>query len=317
MAQAVWTGHLSFGLVSIPVKLHTATDPRDVRFHQYDARTGTRVRYRRVAPGPAPDPVPYAPPDTPAAESPRPSPAAPEDEPPPPPSSEQLPEPDSHNAPAPEGDEEIEVPWEGIVKGFEIEPGRVVTVTPEELGSVAPERSRVLEVEQFVALEDIDPVHFEKSYYVVPQTGMGAERPYWLLYRAMERAAKVAVARFVLRTKEYLVAIRPAEHLLMLETLFYADEVRDPKEVWMPFLAEPDEREVGMARELVEAMTGNWEPARHRDEYRERLLELLRTKAEQEVGLVEPSPEAPAAPATDLIETLMASVEAAKQARTG
>jgi DNA end-binding protein Ku len=193
MPQAVWTGSLSFGLVAIPVKLYSATAPRDVRFHQYEAGTGRRVRYRRVAAGPPPEPPPV-----------------------------------------PERSDQPEVPWEDVVKGYEIEPGRVVTVTPDELMQVAPERTRVLEVEEFVDLREIDPIHFEKSYYVMPQPGAGAERPYRLLLRAMETTGKVAVGRFVMRTREYLAAVRPGPDVLVLETLFFADEVRDPKEIWTP-----------------------------------------------------------------------------------
>jgi DNA end-binding protein Ku len=324
MPQAVWTGDLSFGLVNIPVKLYGATAPKQVRFHQYEAGTGRRIRYARVATGPAPAGAAPPPDDD------FPDPAPPDDSfPEPPPADETVPELAPRPAPAAapreifpsepprDSGDEAEVPWEEVVKGFEVEPGRVVTVSSEELAPLAPERSRLLEVEQFVDLDVIDPVHFDKSYYVVPQAGGGAERPYWLLYRAMEAAGKVAVGRFVMRTKEYLVAVRPAEHVLMLETLFYGDEVRDPKEVWVPMIDEPPERELQVARQLVEALTGEWEPARHRDEYRERLLDLLRSKAGDAIVLPEEEEEeAAASPAIDLLETLKASVEAAKRART-
>jgi DNA end-binding protein Ku len=320
MPQAVWSGDLSFGLVNIPIKLYSATAPKQVRFHQYEAGTGRRIRYARVATGPTPAYVPEPTDQTgtqgtpPGRET---EPAAPTER-----TESDAPEPRSIDSPAPEpaGDparRDDEVAWEEVVKGFEIEPGRVVTVTPEELVSVAPERSRLLEVEQFVNLSDIDPVYFDKSYYVVPQGRRGTERPYWLLYRAMESAGKVAVGRFVMRTKEYLVAIRPAEHVLMLETLFYADEVRDPKAVWFPLVEEPPERELRMAQNLVEAMAGDWEPARHRDRYRERLLELLHNKADEALVLPEPEEEAPTETVTDLMNALEASIEAAKQARSG
>ncbi|MDQ4027717.1 MAG: hypothetical protein M3214_06665 [Actinomycetota bacterium] len=319
MPQAVWSGDLSFGLVNIPIKLYSATAPKQVRFHQYEAGTGRRIRYARVATGPAPEYVPEPPDQT---EMQRPPPAEPEPATPTGRDHTDVAEPRAVEspAPAPGGDPAMgddEVPWEDVVKGFEIEPGRVVTVTPEELISVAPERSRLLEVEQFVDLADIDPVYFDKSYYVVPQARRGTERPYWLLYRAMESARKVAVGRFVMRTKEYLVALRPAEHVLMLETLFYADEVRDPKAVWFPLVEEPPERELRMAQNLVEAMAGDWEPARHRDRYRERLLELLHNKADEALVLPEAEDEAPTETVTDLMNALEASIEAAKQARSG
>ncbi|MBA3348937.1 MAG: hypothetical protein H0T12_00120 [Actinobacteria bacterium] len=326
MPQAVWTGQLSFGLVNIPVKLYSATAPKNVRFHQYDAQTGRRIRYRRVASGPPaehiapPEPAQpdeRAPPVEPALLPPDPEPSpAPSDDPAARPLPRTEPPPGWREEVTDEPADEAEVPWDEIIKGFEIEPGRVVTVTPEELVSVAPEQSRLLEVERFVHLNEIDPIHFDKSYYVTPGFGVGADRSYWLLYKAMEAAAEVAVGRFVMRTKEYLAVVRPGEHVLMLETLFYADEVRDPKEVWIPPTEEPPERELRMARNLIEALTGEWDPARHRDEYRERLLELLRSKSDEDVQVLpEPEEKAPS-PVIDLMEALKASVEVAKLARS-
>ncbi len=308
MPQAVWTGELSFGLVNIPIKLYAATSPQRVRFHQYEAETGRRIRYRRVAEGPAPADVRT---DSGGAESER---VWPDAEP----EAQETDEPVGWGAPDelyedPGGD--AEVAWEEIVRGYEVEPGRVVTVEPEELESVAPEPSHVLEVEQFVDLQAIDPVHFEKTYYVVPRRGAVSERPYWLLYRAMEEAKKVAIGRFVMRTKEYLVAVRPAEHVLTLETLFYADEVRDPKEIWTPAIDEPSERELSIARQLVETLAGAWEPARRRDEHRERLLDLIHSKLDEAVRVPEIEVESSETPVSDLMDALRASVEAARQAR--
>lgn len=306
MPQAVWVGQLSFGLVNIPVRLYTATTPRRVRFHQYEAGTGRRIRYRRVAEGPAPDDTVWPGDDA-------------ESRPDGPPEAEGVSEESEQAWDAPgerdDSDGEAEVPWEEIVKGYEVEPGRLVKVEPEELESIAPERSRVLEVEQFVDLSEIDPVFFEKSYYMVPQRETATQRPYWLLYRAMEEAGVVAIGRFVMRTKEYLVAVRPAEHVLMLETLFYADEVRDPKEVWMPAIDEPSQRELGLAQQFLESLSGQWEPARHRDEHRERLLDLIHSKAGTAIATPEIDEGAPVSPAIDLMEALRASVEAAKRAR--
>lgn len=326
MPQAVWTGQLSFGLVNIPVKLYSATSPKNVRFHQYDAQTGRRIRYRRVASGAAPEGVSGPAPELKAVEpltstDDEPAPGFP----PAPDATDREPslgssEGTGNRARAPveasaEATEEPEVAWGEIVKGYEIEPGRVVTVTPDELAAVAPEQTKLLGVEQFVRLNEIDPVHFDKSYYVVPGYGAGADRAYWLLYRAMEAASEVAVGRFVMRTKEYLAAVRPAEHLLMLETLFYADEVRDPKEVWVPPAQDPPERELGMARQLIETLTGDWDPGRLRDEYRERLLELLRDKVDEAHVIPEPEEEV-SDEVIDLMEALKASVEVAKRARS-
>jgi DNA end-binding protein Ku len=173
VAQAVWTGQLSFGLVNIPIKLYSATAPKSVRFHQYDAQTGRRIKYRRVAEGTETEP----------------------------PSSLQGGETSSEPTLAasterPEARRaEREVQWREVVKGFEIEPGRIVTVTAEELEPLVPEQTRSLEVEQFVPLSDIDPVYFDKSYYVAPGRGVGTERPYWLLYRALEAGGEVLSGR--------------------------------------------------------------------------------------------------------------------------
>jgi DNA end-binding protein Ku len=315
MPQAVWIGTLSFGLVNIPVKLYSATSPKQVKFHHYEADTGRRIRYARVATGPASDDV-----------------SGPLVEVPSPPAEDEVPPEAPRVAPDVEtprdgadyepvddaGDEagdEREVEWDEVVKGVEVEPGRVVTVTHEELASVAPERSRVLEIEQFVAREDIDPVHFDKTYYVVPASDRGAARPYWLLHRAMEAAGKMAVGRFVMRRREYLVTVRAGEHVLMLETMFYADEVRDPKEVWVPSIDEPPERELRLAREFVEALTGPWEPERRRDEHRERLLELLDSKSGDAFTVPDVDEEPAPSPAVDLMKALEASVAAAKEAR--
>ena len=316
MPQAVWTGDLSFGLVNIPVKLFTATSPNRVRFHQYEAGTGRRIRYRRVAEGPPPLDR-YGPIEEQQTELEQGDPGV-----------REVPEPpddadDTQQMADDDGLEDVsedskgadEVQWEEIVRGFEIEPGRVVTVDPDELESVAPERSRVLEVEQFVDLESIDPIFFEKSYYVVPRRDPATEKPYWLLYRAMESTGKVAIGRFVMRTKEYLVAVRAGEHALVLETMFYADEVRDPKEAWVPSIEEPSEHELQLAHQFIDALAGEWQPERHRDAHRERLLELLHSKAGEATVITEIEKETPATPATDLMEILQASVDAARLAR--
>jgi DNA end-binding protein Ku len=297
MPQAVWTGPLAFGLVSIPVKLYNAVTPKAVRFHQFERDTGRRIRYQRVASGPAPA-----------------------DEPPP--TGESVPdhEPRATGAgreAAPQGSRpggaEPDVPWGEIVKGFEIEPGRVVTVSPDELAELRPARSRSIDVEQFVELEDLDPLYFDKSYYVIPQAG--AEGPFALLVQVLAESGKVAVGRFVMRTREHLSAIRSAEDVLLLHTLFFADEIRDPKELWSSPLEEPSDPEMRMARQLIDVMAGEWEASRYRDDYRERVLELLRSKSDQAFTLPEPDGEPLAGRAADLMQALKASVEAAKRAR--
>src|SRR6266545_6208022 len=204
MARAVWTGSLSFGLVTIPVRLYPATEPKDVRFHLMDA-TGRRVRYRRFVQGE--DPADGWESKGPAAESA----VGWESEGP---AGELERRPTTGTGERRHGGRTTaaaEVAYEDLMRGYETEDGRVVLLTQEEVESARPERSRSIEIEDFVALSDIDPVFFEKSYHLAPQRG--GERPYLLLLRAMERAGRIGIGRFVLRTKPHLVAIRPEQGL--------------------------------------------------------------------------------------------------------
>jgi DNA end-binding protein Ku len=292
MGQAVWTGSISFGLVNIPVKLYPATEPKDVRFHLYDRRTGKRVRYERVT---RDDDVPRFEPEPSADDSPE--------------SDEDAP-PLGHSYGDTTAAQAVE--REDVVKGFELPSGDLVTVTDEELVSIAPERSRTIEIEEFVELADIDPVFYEKSYHVGPVRGMGAEKPYALLRRAMEGAGMVGIGRFVLRTKPHVVAIRPLKDALALETLFFGDEVRSPTELTsgLSDLAISD-REVKTARQLITAMAAEWIPEKHADVYREELLELLQSKPA--AAPAEATLTAGVSPVGDLMAALRASVEAAKR----
>jgi len=217
-------------------------------------------------------------------------------------------------APVRPADEPREVAFQDVVRGFEVDPGRFVEVTAQELEELAPEPSRVIEIEDFVRLAEIDPVYFEKSYHVVP--ARGGEKTYRLLVEAMEQAEFVAIGRFVLRTREHVAAIRPAGGFLMLETLFRADEVRDPSTLGAIKGEEPAKREVDVAVRLIEALAVDWDPARYPDDYRERVLEMIQRKAgpapERPLETV-PAGEEPAV--FDLMEALKRSVEEARKAR--
>jgi DNA end-binding protein Ku len=320
MPQAVWTGSLSFGLVNVPVKLYGATSPKDVRFHQFEGRSGRRVRHRRVVEEPAWEPQPEEPG---RGEGPPPTVrpgTAPETEPSSRPGAGELPgppQPAGTDVGPPAWEPAEEVPFEDVVKGYEVEPGSFVLVDPDELRALAPERTRVIEIEDFVHLGDIDPVFFERSYYVAPASREGAAKPYWLLFRAMEQAGRVGMARFVMRTKEYLAAVRPGRDVLMLETMFFADEVRDPGELWLPPPGDLQPREVQMATRLIDALTVDWSPERYRDTYRDRVLEMIRGRAEER-GVVRPPDEEPeTAPVHDIMAALKASLEEARRARGG
>jgi DNA end-binding protein Ku len=296
MGQAVWTGSISFGLVNIPVKLYPATEPKDVRFHLYDRRTGKRVHYERVTRDY--EPAAFEP------ESEDVSPAEDRYEP-------RIAR-DIEPAASAATPDARPVEREDMVRGFELPSGDLVTVTDDELVSIAPERSRTIEIEEFVDLAQIDPVFYEKSYHVAPARGMGAEKPYALLLRAMQAAGMVGIGRFVLRTKPHVVAIRPLKDALALETLFFADEVRSPAELTsgLSSLA-VSEREVKTARQLITAMAAEWIPEKHADVYREELLELLRTKPATAPAPADTS--VAQTPVGDLMEALRASVEAAKR----
>jgi DNA end-binding protein Ku len=298
MAQAIWTGSISFGLVNIPVRLYPATQPKDVRFHLYDRRTGKRVRYERVTRADeaaifAPEPSLPGAPDESRAES---GPAI----------SFGTDDVRASTYPAHAVD-----PYD-VVRGVELPEGDLVTVTDDEFESLAPERSRTIELEEFVDLTEIDPVFYEKSYHVAPARKMGAEKPYVLLLKALRASSMVGIGRFVLRTKPHLVAIRPLEQTLALETLFFGDEVRSPEEFAVrPTDVAISEREVKTARQLISAMATEWSPSNHADAYREELLAMLRRKA--------PAAPAPISESTavsdigDLMAALRSSVEAAKQ----
>ncbi|RMH85645.1 MAG: Ku protein [Actinomyces sp.] len=254
MPRAIWSGAISFGLVTIPVRLYPAVKRRNVRFHQVDRETGARIRQKRVS---------------------------------------DL--------------DSTEVPWDRIVKGYELPGGRVVTVTDDELASLDPAATRTIDIEEFVDGADIDPIYYDSAYHVVPDPSTA--KPYKLLTTAMERAGKVAIAHFVMRTKQYLAAVRPREGTLLLSTMVYADEVVPVGEIeGFDALAgiEIDERELAMASQLIATLEADFEPERHRDTHREAVLALLERKA----AGAEPEPVAAPAAADDTVIDLMAALEA-------
>jgi DNA end-binding protein Ku len=308
MPRSIWNGSIAFGLVNIPVRLFPATEQRDPRFHLVDRQTGRRVRYRRVVEEPASVPddlIGVRPAEEPPDRGSDEAAALAETEPPTP---EELPGVTS----LPQR-REREVSYEELARGYDVGGGEHVVVEREELEALRPEVTRTIEVEHFVPLADVDPVYFEKSYFVVPANEL-AEKPYALLRLAMERTERVAVARFVLRTREHLALIRPTRGVLGLETLYFEDEVRHPADQWMqtvePTGPDVPEAEVRMAERLIGALATEWQPEQYRDPYRERVIDLLRSRAP--VAGPEPGEEAPAASVTDLMEALRASVEAIK-----
>jgi DNA end-binding protein Ku len=201
-----------------------------------------------------------------------------------------------------------EVPSASIVKGYEIEKGRYVVVEKDELDSLAPKASHTIEIEDFVDLDSIDPLFFDSPYYVLADEK--AAKPYRLLLTAMTELNKVAIGRVVIRAKERLVAIRPLDGMLCVETMRYADEIVDPAKLDIPGEVDMTDRELTMARQLVEALTAGFEPEKYHDEYRDHLLALIDKKAAGEEIVARPEPHAPAK-VLDLMAALEASLERA------
>jgi DNA end-binding protein Ku len=297
VSQAVWTGSISFGLVSIPVRLYPATQPKDVRFHLYDRQSGRRIRYERVtreeeAPAFIPeDDLEVS--EEPTSEIVRPFTHAPSAQP--------------LAAPIDTAD---------VIRGYELPNRDVVPISEDELEALAPERSRTIDIEEFVDLGEIDPVFFEKSYFVAPTRDTAGDKSYLLLLRAMQTSGMVGIGRFVLRTKPHLVAIRPLDHALGLETLYFGDEVRRAEDVArLPSVALSD-RELKMAQQLITALATEWIPDKHADEYREELLELLRSKHARPRG-EDTETTGSGTDVDDLMAALKASVAAAKRKNDG
>lgn len=284
MPRSVWRGTLSFGLVAIPVSLYPATEAKDVRFHLFD-REGRRVRYRRVVESG--------------------------------PSFREAEEDDVVSEPTQTDDDderpsEVEVAYQDLVRGYEVEPEAYVFLETEEIQRVRPTPSRVIDLEEFVRLEDIDPVYFEKAYHVVP--ARGAEKPYELLLRTLTESGRVGIGRFVLRTKPHLVALRPMDRVLALETLYFGDEVRDAGALVSRLdPGSVSQREIDISKQLVEALASEWDPSRFADEYREELLRMIAERTPERVEEPdEESSEDAGSRIKDLMETLRQSVEQAK-----
>jgi DNA end-binding protein Ku len=258
MARALWTGFVSFGLVSVPVGMFRAADDQTVHFNQINKNTGHRIRYKKV------DEV--------------------------------------------TGDE---VPASDIVNGHDMGDGEYVIVTKEELKDAAPGKSELMEISDFVDLAAIDPVYFRQSYYLAPR-GKGADRAYSLLRQAMQESNKIGIATLVLRDKEHLVAIRPADDVLILETMYFPAEIRTPSEELesLPEKVAFEGRELTVAKTLVESLTVDWEPERYHNTYRSRIEELIEAKRDGKAVVAKT--EKPKTNVVDLMSALEASV-----ARTG
>jgi DNA end-binding protein Ku len=261
MPRSIWTGAISFGLVTVPVKLYSSVSRKTVRFHQLNGKTGVRIQQKRV------DPT--------------------------------------------TGDE---VPYEDIVKGYELTPDRYVVIEPEELEALDPKKTKAIEIEEFVALDEIDPIYYDHPYYLAP--GTGGAKPYKLLLDAMRETGRVAIATVVIRSKQQLVAVRPmGDNVLGLATMVFPDEIIDPSTI--DELEAVDEvdinpRELEIATQLVDSLAGTFDPERYRDTYREEVLALVERKAQGEAIAVQPAAEEAEEPVPDLMSALKASLDAVR-----
>jgi DNA end-binding protein Ku len=205
-----------------------------------------------------------------------------------------------------------EVPYEDIVKGYEITPDRYVMITNEELDALDPKATRTIDIEEFVDLSEIDPIYYDHNYYLAPTAG-GA-KAYRLLLDAMRESGKIGIGKVVLRSKQQLAALRPTGDVLALTTMLWGDEVLSPDrldEIGEIEEAQATDRELRMAEQLIESLSAEFEPAKFRDEYREQVLALIEAKANGEEVAVQPQVEEPAA-APDLMAALEASLAAVR-----
>jgi len=206
-----------------------------------------------------------------------------------------------------------EIPYEEIVKGYEIAPERYVVIAPGDLETLQPKKTKTIEIEDFVELSQIDPIYYEHPYYLAP--GAGGAKPYRLLLEAMQQDGRVAIARFVMRSKEQLVAIRPMDGVLEMATMLFADEILAPErigEISELGDVQTTKRELEVARQLLDSLAGDFDPDSYRDSYREEVLALIERKAQGEEIAVRPAAEEATAPAPDLMSALKASLEAVR-----
>jgi DNA end-binding protein Ku len=260
MPRSIWKGTVSFGLVTIPVRLYSATEEKDVAFHQVRRSDGSRIRYKRVA--------------------------------------------------AADGEE---VPYSEIAKGFELPSGETVVLTDEDFADLPLSSQKVVDVLQFVPLEQVDPVYFSRSYYLEPDKS--GVKPYELLREAMDKAGKVAITKVTLRQRESLACLRVKDGVLLLETMLWPDEIRAAEFDVLDQDVDVRPQEVKMAQSLIEALSGDFDPSQYTDQYREALEALITAKVEGHAVVQPASAEAETGTVVDLMAALRASVEAAKKER--
>ncbi len=260
--RSIWRGAISFGLVTVPVKLYSATEQKDVTFHQVHRDDGGRIRYKRVC--------------------------------------------------TVDGEE---IPYSDVAKGYELATGEMVVLTDEDLEDLPLSTSRRIDVLQFAPAEQIDPIYFAKSYYLEPDAE--GVKSYVLLRNALERSGQVAVVKVALRQRESLATVRVRDGVFVLETMLWPDEIRRPDFGFLDEDIEVRAQELRMAESLITTMEADFDPAEHRDTYREALQEVIEAKIEGKEVIAPAGGEEEAGPAADLMAALRARCEASKRERGG
>jgi DNA end-binding protein Ku len=252
MPRSIWNGTITFGLIAVPIKVHSATDDSSVHFHQVHAKDGARIKQKRIC-----------------------------------------------------SKEGKEVPYKQVAQGYELRSDEYVLLSKDEIAAAAGERAHLVALEEFVRSDEIDPVHYDRTYYL--GAGDDGEGAYRLLHDALTKAGRAGIGRWVFHNREYLVAVRPIDGALALHTMRFADELVDADDLDVPTPSRaPSKREVEMAGKLVESLHEDFDPDAYEDSYRERVLELIATKARGE----EPAPPEPEQreDAPDLMAALEASL---------
>src|SRR4051794_19593325 len=260
--RSIWKGAISFGLVSIPVKLYSATEERDVSFHQVHRDDGGRIRYKRgcqTCGG--------------------------------------------------------EVQYSDNAKGFELPSGEIVVLTDDDFADLPLSTSRAIDVLEFVPLEQVDPIYFAKSYYLEPDAA--GSKPYVLLREALEESGRVALVKVALRQRESLATLRVRDGVFVLEMMLWPDEIREPAFGFLDDDIDVRPQELQMAQSLIETLSGDFQPEQYSDNYREALQALIEAKVEGREVVQPEQPAGDTGTVVDLMAALRASVEAAKQGRSG
>ncbi|GIF99602.1 non-homologous end joining protein Ku [Catellatospora citrea] len=261
--RAIWKGAVSFGLVSISVKLYSATEEKDIRFHQVHRADGGRIKYQRVC--------------------------------------------------SLDGEQ---VSYDQIAKGYDVGGGEIVVLTDDDFKNLPLTSSRAIEVLEFVPNEQIDPILYDKAYFLEPDGAAGV-KPYLLLREALENVDRVAVVKVALRQRETLATVRVHEGVLVLNTMLWPDEVREAAFDFLDDEVKLRPQEIKMAASLVDSMSGDFRPEEFTDSYREALQQVIDVKIGKKDTVVQPTTEEPIAPTIDLMAALRESVERARAARGG